>query len=60
MQVESINKKLIVTDDGIKIADMVNLCLSLDHRILDGLQAGRFMNDVKLNLSQYNIESDLY
>ncbi|QUS99283.1 2-oxo acid dehydrogenase subunit E2 [Lacticaseibacillus paracasei subsp. tolerans] len=60
MQVESINKKLVVTDDGIKIADMVNLCLSLDHRILDGLQAGRFMNDVKLNLSQYNIESDLY
>ena len=25
MQVESINKKLVVTDDGIKIADMVNL-----------------------------------
>ncbi len=60
MQVESITKKLVVTDDGIKIADMVNLCLSLDHRILDGLQAGRFMNDVKLNLSQYRVESDLY
>ena len=60
MQVESLNKKLVVSDDGIRIADRVNLCLSLDHRILDGLQAGRFMNDVKLNLSQYNIESDLY
>ena len=33
------------------------LCLSIDHRILDGLQAGRFMNYVKSRIEQYSIEN---
>ena len=48
LQVESINKRLVPTaDGGFKVADMVNLCLSIDHRILDGQQAGKFLRDVK-------------
>ncbi|QHD15312.1 2-oxo acid dehydrogenase subunit E2 [Staphylococcus equorum] len=47
LQIESIIKKPVVIDDMIAIRNMVNLCLSIDHRILDGLQAGRFMNFVK-------------
>ena len=47
LQVESINKRLVPTaDGGFKVADMVNLCLSIDHRILDGQQAGKFLRDV--------------
>lgn len=42
LQVESIVKRPVVIDDMIAIRSMVNLCLSLDHRILDGLQAGQF------------------
>jgi len=46
LQVESINKRLVPTaDGGFKVADMVNLCLSIDHRILDGQQAGKFLRD---------------
>ncbi|GEN50997.1 dihydrolipoamide acetyltransferase family protein [Alkalibacterium pelagium] len=61
LQVESINKRFVPTEDGgFKAADMVNLCLSIDHRIIDGLQAGRFLQTVKENLGRFSDESDLY
>ncbi|EGO8154793.1 2-oxo acid dehydrogenase subunit E2 [Enterococcus faecalis] len=61
LQVESINKRLVPTaDGGFKVADMVNLCLSIDHRILDGQQAGKFLRDVKDNLAKYNADTDVY
>ncbi|AQS54233.1 Dihydrolipoyllysine-residue acetyltransferase component of pyruvate dehydrogenase complex [Jeotgalibaca dankookensis] len=61
LQVESINKRLVPTEDGgFKTADMINLSLSIDHRILDGLAAGKFLKDVKQNLERYSNESDLY
>lgn len=61
LQVESINKRLVPTaDGGFKVADMVNLCLSIDHRILDGQQAGKFLRDVKDNLAKYNANTDVY
>ncbi|WP_368645986.1 dihydrolipoamide acetyltransferase family protein [Alkalibacterium putridalgicola] len=61
LQVESITKRFVPTEDGgFKAADMINLCLSIDHRIIDGLQAGRFLKDVKENLQRFTNESDLY
>ncbi|MGX4685919.1 dihydrolipoamide acetyltransferase family protein [Vagococcus sp. JNUCC 83] len=61
LQVESINKRIVPTKDGgFKTADMVNLCLSIDHRILDGQQAGQFLRDVKENLANFSSESDIY
>lgn len=47
LQVESIVKRPVVKDGMIAIRDMVNLCLSLDHRVLDGLICGRFLARVK-------------
>lgn len=48
LQVESIVKRPVVLEGNmIAIRDMVNLCLSLDHRVLDGLVAGRFLARVK-------------
>ncbi|MGD7045529.1 dihydrolipoamide acetyltransferase family protein [Jeotgalibacillus proteolyticus] len=48
LQVESIVKRPVVMDHGmIGVRDMVNLCLSLDHRVLDGLVCGRFLQRVK-------------
>ncbi|HCM90792.1 MULTISPECIES: dihydrolipoamide acetyltransferase family protein [Vagococcus] len=61
LQVESINKRVVPTKDGgFKVADMVNLCLSIDHRILDGQQAGKFLKDVKENLARFISDSDIY
>ncbi|MBO1213432.1 2-oxo acid dehydrogenase subunit E2 [Staphylococcus nepalensis] len=57
LQIESIVKKPVVIEDMIAIRHMVNLCISIDHRILDGLQAGKFMNFVKTRIEQYSIEN---
>lgn len=56
LQVESIVKRPVVINDMIAIRDMVNLCLSIDHRILDGLQAGQFLNEVKSRIERYTLE----
>ena len=37
LQIESIVKRPVIIDDMLAIRSMVNLCLSLDHRVLDGL-----------------------
>lgn len=47
LQVEAIVKRPVVINNMIAIRDMVNLCLSLDHRVLDGLICGRFLQRVK-------------
>ncbi|HDX9587855.1 TPA: 2-oxo acid dehydrogenase subunit E2 [Bacillus pseudomycoides] len=48
LQVESIVKRPVIMDNGMFGArDMVNLCLSLDHRVLDGFICGKFLGRVK-------------
>jgi len=54
---ESIVKRPVVIGDMIAIRSMVNLCLSLDHRILDGVICGRFLQRVKENLESFSIEN---
>src|SRR5699024_8308235 len=56
LQVESIVKRPVVINAMIANRDMVNLCLSIDHRILDGLQAGQFLNEVKSRIERYTLE----
>lgn len=57
---ESIVKKPVVIHDMIAVRSMANICLSLDHRILDGVICGRFLQRVKENLESYNLESSIY
>lgn len=48
LQIESIVKRPMVMEGNmIAIRDMVNICLSIDHRMLDGLVSGRFIARVK-------------
>lgn len=48
---ETVVKKPVVTaDDAIAIRHMMNVCLSLDHRIVDGYVASGFLADVKKRL----------
>lgn len=55
LQVESIVKRPVVNENGMMGArDMVNLCLSLDHRVLDGLVCGLFLKAVKENVEKMN------
>ncbi|GIP37565.1 dihydrolipoamide acetyltransferase component of pyruvate dehydrogenase complex [Paenibacillus sp. J31TS4] len=57
---ESIVKKPVVIQDMIAVRSMVNLCLSLDHRILDGVICGRFLQRIKENLESYTPDTKLY
>ena len=50
---ESIIKRPVVIDDAIAIRHMMNMCLSFDHRIIDGMMAGQFLNTVKKRLEEW-------
>ncbi|PYZ94374.1 branched-chain alpha-keto acid dehydrogenase subunit E2 [Salipaludibacillus keqinensis] len=55
LSVESIVKRPVVLEnDAIAVRHMVNLCMSLDHRVLDGLICGKFMAQIKESLENMN------
>jgi len=54
LQVESIVKRPVIINDMFAARDIVNLSLSLDHRVLDGLICGRFLAKVKHILENMN------
>lgn len=56
LQVESIVKKPVFIGDMLAARHMVNLCLSIDHRVLDGLVAGEFLKAVKEKIE--NLDPD--
>lgn len=57
---ESIVKKPVVIHDMIAVRSMANMCLSLDHRILDGVICGRFLQRVKENLESFSLDTKVY
>ncbi|KKL55967.1 hypothetical protein LCGC14_2250140, partial [marine sediment metagenome] len=60
LALEGITKRPVVLEnDAIAVRSMVNLCLSFDHRILDGAQAGEFLRSVVQRLEGYGPDSPL-
>ena len=58
---EAIQKRVVVTaDDAIAVRPMMNVCISFDHRIVDGLQVGRFMQSLKRRLEALAPGNSLY
>lgn len=57
LSIESIVKRPVVINNMIAIRDMVNLCMSIDHRVLDGLVTGRFLARVKERLENISPEN---
>jgi pyruvate/2-oxoglutarate dehydrogenase complex dihydrolipoamide acyltransferase (E2) component len=48
-----VKRPVVIGEDGeesIAIRPMTNLCMSWDHRALDGAEAARFLGDVKARL----------
>ena len=50
---ESIVKRAVVVDDAIALRHMMNMCLSFDHRVIDGMQAGEFLGSIKKRLEEW-------
>ena len=60
LNTEAIVKRPIVINNAIAIRSMMNLCLTFDHRILDGMQAGAFLAGVKSRLEAMGPEMDVW
>ncbi len=61
LSVEAIIKQPVVIDNQmIAIRDRMNICLSLDHRVLDGLICGRFLKCIKHKIESYGPDSNLF
>ena len=50
---ESIVKRPVVINDAIAVRHMMNMCLSFDHRIIDGMMAGQFLGTMKKRLEEW-------
>ncbi len=58
LDLEAVVKRPVVIgedgDESIAIRPMTNLCMSWDHRALDGAEAARFLGDVKTRLEDWS------
>jgi 2-oxoglutarate dehydrogenase E2 component (dihydrolipoamide succinyltransferase) len=59
LDVEALVKRPVVVEDEdgndvIAVRPMMNLCLSYDHRLVDGAYAAQFMRDLKQNLQTWD------
>ena len=57
---ESIVKRPMVINDMIAIRSMVNVCLSFDHRVVDGAEAGQFVQTIKKELEAITPKTSIY
>jgi 2-oxoisovalerate dehydrogenase E2 component (dihydrolipoyl transacylase) len=60
LTLEAVVPRPVAVDDAIAIRHMANLCISFDHRILDGAQAGAFMASVKAKMEAFGPDTELY
>ena len=56
LSTESIRKRPVVVDDEVVIRPIMNLTMSFDHRIIDGLAASQFLNDVQEGFESWSPE----
>ncbi|MDQ6827192.1 MAG: 2-oxo acid dehydrogenase subunit E2 [Candidatus Eremiobacteraeota bacterium] len=57
---EAVTKRPVVTkEDAIAVRSMMNCCLSLDHRVVDGTIASGFLSDLKKRLEAMGPEGSL-
>ena len=57
---ETIQKRPVVVNDAIAIRSIMNVCLSFDHRIVDGADSGSFLRAVKLRLEAMGPNTPIY
>jgi len=61
LAMDAIVKRPVVLDgDAIAIRSVMNLCLSFDHRVLDGVSAARFLQGVRRWLEGFSEQVPLY
>jgi 2-oxoglutarate dehydrogenase E2 component (dihydrolipoamide succinyltransferase) len=56
---EKVEKRVVVVDDMIGIRHRMFLSMSWDHRLLDGVDAMRFLQRVKENLETWDFSHEV-
>src|SRR5438094_2734301 len=54
---ESIVRRPVVIGDGIAVRNMMNMALSFDHRLIDGMMAGQFVGFITKRLEEWTAAS---
>jgi 2-oxoisovalerate dehydrogenase E2 component (dihydrolipoyl transacylase) len=57
-----VKRPVVITENGtdsVVVRSMMNICLSFDHRIIDGAEASQFLQAIKSGLEAITSESDL-
>lgn len=57
---EAIVKRPVVVGDAIAIRSIMNICLTFDHRVMDGAEASAFTNAVKRRLEAIADDTGIY
>jgi 2-oxoisovalerate dehydrogenase E2 component (dihydrolipoyl transacylase) len=60
LTMEAIVQRPVAVDGMIGIKPMMYLCFSFDHRVLDGLQAARFLTSCRKWLEMVTVETPVY
>ncbi|HEV2014571.1 MAG TPA: dihydrolipoamide acetyltransferase family protein [Candidatus Dormibacteraeota bacterium] len=55
-----VKRPVVIEGDAIAVRSMMNLCLSFDHRVLDGVSAARFLQGVRRWLEGLSEQVPLY
>jgi len=55
-----VKRPVVVAGDAIAVRAMMFVSLSFDHRVLDGLQAARFLGAIKQRLETWSAEASAY
>jgi 2-oxoisovalerate dehydrogenase E2 component (dihydrolipoyl transacylase) len=55
-----VKRPVVIEGDAIAVRSMINLCLSFDHRVLDGVSAARFLQGVRRWLEGFSEQVPLY
>jgi 2-oxoisovalerate dehydrogenase E2 component (dihydrolipoyl transacylase) len=55
-----VKRPMVIEGDAIAVRSMMNLCLSFDHRVLDGVSAARFLQGVRRWLEGLSEQVPLY
>jgi len=54
-----VKRPVVVEGDAIVVHSVMNLCMTFDHRVCDGAEAGRFLADLKLRFETIDETSTL-
>ncbi len=61
LSMDAIVKRPVVVDgDAVAVRSMMNLCLSFDHRVMDGVSAARFLQHVRRWLEGFSDQVPVY